>query len=134
MVCGSVEQGGVRAGSPCSCVLGFAGAPGRVVLALPAVEAVLLELAGSPVQTQGWSWVTLFVSGLWSPAAVSQLLGRDPHVPILPPSLAGAQGWAEVEVMGLEKKGRERRSRNAQARSNGKSVTAVLQSNTEPGA
>lgn len=38
------------------------------------------------------------------------------------------------EVMGLERKGKERQSRNAQARGNGKSVTAMLQSNTEPGA
>lgn len=38
------------------------------------------------------------------------------------------------EVMGLRRKGKERQSRNTQVRSNGKSVTAVLQSNAETGA
>lgn len=37
------------------------------------------------------------------------------------------------EVMGLESKGEEKRSRNAQGRGNGKSVAAMLQSYMDPG-
>lgn len=38
------------------------------------------------------------------------------------------------EVMGLESKSKERRSRNTQGRGNGKSVAAMLQSHMDPGA
>lgn len=43
-------------------------------------------------------------------------------------------GMGRADVMGLERKGKERWSRNAQARSSGKCVAAMLQSNREPGA
>lgn len=145
MICGSVEQGGVRAGSPCSCVLGFAGAPGSVVLALPAVGSGAspgalgaggLELAGSSLQTQVWSWVTQF--GVWIVESCIRVpTSRETEILVFPSSLpvpGRSTGMGRGELMELERKGKERRSRNAQARSNGKSVTAVLQSNTEPGA
>lgn len=82
MICRSMEQGGVRAGPSCSCVLGFAGAPDSLVLLLGlwVLEAWSSANPGPVLGDSVW------VSGLQSPAPVSQLPGRDPRAPRLPRS------------------------------------------------
>lgn len=94
MICRSMEQGGVRAGPSCSCVLGFAGASDSLVLLLGlwVLEAWSSANPGPVLGDSVW------VSGLQSPAPVSQLPGRQRSSCSQAPSqsLAGAQGWGEV--------------------------------------
>lgn len=91
--------------------------------------------AGSSLQTQGCSWVTQF--GAWVTEPCTHVpASRQTEIPVFPSSLpvpGSSTAMGRGEVMGLEGKGKERWSRNAQARRNGKSVTGVLQSNAEPG-
>lgn len=131
IICRSVEQGSVRAGSPCSCVPGFAGAPDSVVLLL---WLWVLE---------AWSWQAALCKprpshfGVWIIESCTRVpSSRQTEILMFPGSVTvpgRSTGMGRGEVMGLERKVKERWSRNTQARSHGKSVTTVLQSNAEPG-